>query len=279
MPHRTRDVAPGAHARQVLTPEGESLEAPDGWSLLPPGDAALSRRVKADGPAWCVKEKRGRKLFSRGIWAPRERIERLRAELEAERVRPDYQRKLESGRRRRAVEQQLYAGDFEAAVLAFLNFHERHRALARVMAKAIADHAVPVGSGTVARTQRIPIERRAEAACIAWMRHQTTAYDDMHVPRVKGMRREVRRMLAQRSRELLGLYRQGRAVGVESCPLSRALGQARAPASASGAAPDAGALYLAAPRPRVSDLQEPGEREPASGSRLTSSSRKSASTF
>lgn len=29
---------------------------------------------------------------------------------------------------------------------------------------AITDHAVPVGSGTVARTQRIPIERRAEAA-------------------------------------------------------------------------------------------------------------------
>ena len=77
------------------------------------------------------------------------------------------------------------------------------------MAKAIAAHAVPVGSGTVARTKRIPIERRAEAAVIAWMRHQTTAYDDMTIPREKGARREVRRMLATRSRKLLDRYRNG----------------------------------------------------------------------
>eukprot|EP01035_Chromulina_nebulosa_P056444 gene56444-77358_t len=59
-----------------------------------------------------------------------------------------------------------------------------------------AAHATPVGSGTVARTKRIPIEQRAEAATIAWMRHQTTGYDSMTIPREKGLRREVRRMLA-----------------------------------------------------------------------------------
>jgi hypothetical protein len=207
----------------VKTPEGETLEVPPGWVLLPPGDAALSRRVKTEGPCWCVKEKRGRKVFSRGIWAPRERIERLRAELESERENPAYQRKLDAGRQRRADEQQLYAGDFEAAVLRFLDFPERHLALARAMATAIAVHAVPVGSGTVARTRRIPIERRAEAATIAWMRHHTTLYDDMKVPRVKGMRREIRRMLAQRSRELLMTYRKGQAVDPALCPLARAL--------------------------------------------------------
>jgi hypothetical protein len=94
------------------------------------------------------------------------------------------------------------------------------------MARAVATHAVPVGSGTVARTRRIPIEQRAEAAAIAWMRHQTTAYDDMAIPRVKGMRREMRRMLAQRSRELLRAYREGRQLSVASCPLQRALGPA-----------------------------------------------------
>jgi hypothetical protein len=223
MPTRTRDVSPGSHERQVKTADGETLDVPAGWSLLPPGDAALSRRVKSEGPSWCVKEKRGRKIFSRGIWAPRERIDRIRAELEVERARPDYQRKLDAGRERRAKAEQVYAGDFEAAVLHFLHFHERHLAAARRMAKAIAAHAVPVGSGTVARTQRIPIERRAEAAVIAWMRHQTTGYDDMQVPRVKGMRREVRRMLAQRSRELLGSYREGRLVNEAACPLLRAL--------------------------------------------------------
>lgn len=35
------------------------------------------------------------------------------------------------------------------------------------------------------------------------MRHQTTGYDSMQIPRVNGQRREVRRMLARRSKELL----------------------------------------------------------------------------
>jgi hypothetical protein len=91
------------------------------------------------------------------------------------------------------------------------------------MAKLISDHAVPVGSGTVARTERIPMEERAEAATIAWMRHQTTGYDTMEIPRVKGRRREVRRMLAQRSVQLLARYRQAQPIEVATCPLARAL--------------------------------------------------------
>jgi hypothetical protein len=90
------------------------------------------------------------------------------------------------------------------------------------MARAITNHATPVGSGTVARTKRIPIEQRAEAAVIAWMRHQTTGYEGMVIPRVKGKRREVRRMLARRSHELLARYRRGEPVG-EGCPLKKAL--------------------------------------------------------
>jgi hypothetical protein len=74
----------------------------------------------------------------------------------------------------------------------------------------------------VARTKRIPIERRAEAAVIAWMRHQTTAYDSMKIARVKGQRREVRRMLAARSRSVLEAYRQGHAIP-DSCPLKLVL--------------------------------------------------------
>jgi hypothetical protein len=80
-----------------------------------------------------------------------------------------------------------------------------------------------VGSGTVARTERIPIERRAEAAVIAWLRHQTTGYDQMKIARVKGKRREVRRMLAERSREMLGRYRSGAPIP-PGCPLAKAIG-------------------------------------------------------
>jgi hypothetical protein len=74
----------------------------------------------------------------------------------------------------------------------------------------------------VAGTKRIPVEERAEAAVIAWMRHKTTSYDSMPIPRIKGKRREVRRMLSRRSQELLQRYRRGEPVG-EDCPLKRRL--------------------------------------------------------
>src|ERR1019366_3246373 len=118
----------------------------------------------------------------------------------------------------------LVAGaDFlSGAVRAFLAFHGNYADLAQKMARAVTDHATPVGSGTVARTKRIPVEQRAEAAVIAWMRHKTTGYDGMVIPRIKGKRREVRRILARRSQELLQRYRRGEAVG-EDCPLKQAL--------------------------------------------------------
>jgi hypothetical protein len=108
-------------------------------------------------------------------------------------------------------------------VLSFLNFAAVHQALAEQMATAIAAHATPVGSGTVARTERIPIEQRAEAATIAWLRHQTTAYDEMRIARIKGKRREVRRELAEQSRALLERYRRGLPADATHCPLQIAL--------------------------------------------------------
>jgi hypothetical protein len=94
---------------------------------------------------------------------------------------------------------------------------------ATTLANLIAEHATPVGSGTVARTERIPLEERAEAATIAWLRHQTTGYDSMVIPREKGRRREIRRLLAQRSVQLLAKYRSGLPFDRAQCPLHRAL--------------------------------------------------------
>lgn len=224
MPDTTRELWVGPSPERPKTEAGEILHVPRGWALLPPGDAGLTRRVKAAGPTWTIREKRGRKLFSRGVWAPTETIERERARLEQERADPRYTERLQSSRRRRDAAQAAYAEQFQAAVLAFLAFAPRHARLATDMAAAVVAHAVPVGSGTVARTQRIPIERRAEAAVIAWLRHQTTEYETMSIPRVKGMRREVRRLLAERSRQLLSRYRQGLAIDPERCVLRRALG-------------------------------------------------------
>ncbi|MDQ8195761.1 DUF2293 domain-containing protein [Coraliomargarita sp. SDUM461004] len=216
-------VRPSPKPRHVFTLQGELLPVPTGWALLPPGDAALSRRIKQDGPTWTVKEKKGRKEFSRGIWAPAHRIEALQTARNLEKSDPAYTQKLEAGRARRAKAEVSYAEDFTQALRDYLNFHPRYALLADRLSQLIAAHATPVGSGTVARTKRIPIEQRAEAATIAWLRHQTTAYDHMQIPRVKGARREVRRMLAKESKRLLEAYRKGTRIDVENCPLQKAI--------------------------------------------------------
>jgi len=215
-------VSPGPDGRSVRTVKGEVLRAPADWVLVPPGDPGLTRRIKAAGATWTVQEKRGRKTFSRGVWAPGATVEAARGALEAERATPQYAKKMEAAARRREREQTEYVDEFYRAVMAYLAFHPQHAALAERLARAVAAHATPVGSGTVARTERIPVDERAEAAVIAWMRHKTTAYDSMAIPRVKGKRREVRRMLAQRSKMLLEGYRAGRVVS-EGCPLRKAL--------------------------------------------------------
>jgi hypothetical protein len=200
------------------------VAAPEDWVLLEPGDAALTRRVKAAGDHWLMQEKQGRRTFSRGVWAPEATVERIRHELVAERSTEAWAKKQAQALKRRENEQAEYVGDFLSAVLTFLAFDDRYADRASKLARAVTTHATPVGSGTVARTERIPIERRAEAAVFAWMRHQTTAYDSMKIPRVKGKRREVRRMLAARSQELLARYRRGgAAAAATSCPLAAAL--------------------------------------------------------
>ena len=199
--------------------------------MLPPGDAGLTRRVKSAGPTWTVQQKRGRKIFSLGVWAPADRIEAIRAELEAERSTESYAKRRASETARRERKQEAYVEDFRGAVLSFLNFAPPYEELAGRLATAIAEHATPVGSGTVARTERIPIEQRAEAAVIAWLRHQTTAYDEMKIARVKGKRREVRRMLAEKSRRLLENYRRGVEILADDCLLEIALRRRASPNS------------------------------------------------
>jgi hypothetical protein len=213
---------PGPNSNTVRGADGKVLTAQADWALLPPGDAALTRRVKAAGKHWVVQEKKGRRTFSRGVWAPVATIDAIRAELEAERSTETFAKKRAADARRRVHAQATYVEDFKGAVVSFLSFHARHADLADRLARLVADLATPVGSGTVARTKRIPVEQRAEAAVIAWMRHQTTGYDGMNIARVKGKRREVRRMLAQRSKELLARYRRGETIR-EDCPLQQAL--------------------------------------------------------
>jgi hypothetical protein len=231
-------LAPTSDPRVFVDPEGRRMSPPPTWACLPPGDAGLTRRVKAAGPSWQVIEKRGRKAFSKGLWAPRDNIEAARAALDAERSTEGYAKKRAADVARRERAHAEYAADFEDEVLAFLQFSPRWQLLAAEVAHRVAAHATPVGSGTVARTERIPIEQRAEAAVIAWMRHQTTGYDDMTIERVAGRRREVRRELAQISRAVLDLHRRD----VPHAPYGCALCQAAANSGKKTAEPLEGSI-------------------------------------
>ncbi|MCA9001702.1 MAG: DUF2293 domain-containing protein [Planctomycetes bacterium] len=221
-----KEVRPSGRDRVVLDGQGAELRVPSDWILVPPGDPALTRRIKAGGPCWLVQEKKGRRTFSKGLWADGKRVTQIQRDLAAEREDPAYQKRLHAGRQRRERAQVAYAADFEAEVRAFLAFDPRFADLQARLARAVAAHATPVGSGTVARTQRIPVAERASAAVIAWMRHATTGYDNMVIPHVRGRRREVRRALAQRSRELLDRYRSGQTPDVH-CPLAKAIAKTK----------------------------------------------------
>jgi hypothetical protein len=212
-------LAPTGNPHIFAAPDGRRLSPPADWACLPPGDAGLTRRVKAAGPSWAVIEKKGRKAFSKGLWAPRANIEAARAALDAERSTEAYAKRRVADVERRERNHAAYAVSFEQEVHAFLRFSPRWHELGRIVARLVAAHATPVGSGTVARTERIPIEERAEAAVIAWMRHQTTGYDEMKIERVAGRRREVRRELAQLSRAVIDLHRRDAPHAPHGCSL------------------------------------------------------------
>lgn len=195
---------------------------PVNWEFLPAGDAGTTRKVTAAGVCWRVQVKMGRRTISKGLWAPKETIDAAKNAMQATRQTDSYKKKLEASRNRRQQQQQIYVADFYESVKQFLNFHPCYQAEAEKMAQLICTHATPVGSGTVARTTRIPIEDRAAKAVIAWMRHQTTAYDDMEIARIKGERRRIRRLLAERSVKLLDAYRKGEPVPA-LCPLKKVL--------------------------------------------------------
>lgn len=218
-------MTPTREPKVFLAADGTPRTPPADWECLPPGDAALTRRVKQAGPSWVVQEKRGRKIFSQGLWAPRENIAAARAALLAERDTESYARRRQADLVRRQRTQDAYVRTFAEEVQAFLDFAPLYAAMARRLAELVTAHATPVGSGTVARTQRIPVAQRAEAAVIAWMRHKTTAYDDLQIPRVKGMRRQVRRELAGVAQKLLMRHRTATAEAhaAAECPLCRAL--------------------------------------------------------
>jgi len=222
MGHSHKIVLPGKTKDTFFSESGEELIPPEDWAFLRAGDAAVTKSVKAKGEVWVVQVRKGRRMISKGIWANGADILNSQQEIQARRSTPEYAKQRERDLARQKAKQGAYVSEFFAEVIKFFDFHPRYQREARLLGERITVHATPVNSGTVARTKRIPIAQRAQAAVIAWMRHQTTAYDSMPIARVKGKRREVRRGLAVKSMEILQAYRQGREIA-ENCPLKKAL--------------------------------------------------------
>uniref|UniRef100_UPI0032175778 DUF2293 domain-containing protein n=1 Tax=uncultured Draconibacterium sp. TaxID=1573823 RepID=UPI0032175778 len=206
----------------LVTETGEYFVPPKHWIFLPAGDAGITRKVTSGGIYMRVQVKKGRRLISKGIWAPAQSVANAQKEVNAMRSTEEYKVKLHKDRKRRAVKQQEYETEFCREIERFLNFHESYKSLEKKLAKLVTIHAIPVGSGTVARTQMIPIEERAGRAVIAWMRHKTTDYDNLRIARIKGERRTVRKQLARHSVTILNKYRNGEHTP-ENCPLQSAL--------------------------------------------------------
>jgi hypothetical protein len=60
---------PGPVPNTAKAANGQVVSIPTGWILLPPGDAALTRRVKLAGDHWIVQEKRTPRLLTRHLAA------------------------------------------------------------------------------------------------------------------------------------------------------------------------------------------------------------------
>jgi len=223
MPTETRTFLITKSDSRLKDKSGKVYSVPAGWQKLPSGDASITRKLKSLGPSWTVQEKKGRKSFSHGVWAEKEYIEAAKSLVEAQRADPKHQKKLAQAKVRREEKEVVFSTDFQQEIIKFLNFDKKYQALVEQLAVLVKEHAAPVGSGTVARSSSVTLDDKAALAVMAWMRHQTSAYDSTSVPRIKGARRELRRKIARQSERILAKYRSGDEVDFILCPLYKAL--------------------------------------------------------
>ena len=223
MPTETRSFLITQSDRRLKDKTGSFFSVPAGWENLPAGDASVTRKMKSLGPTWTVQEKKGRKAFSHGVWAAKEQIEEAITLVEAQRADPKHQKKLAQLKVRREEKETVFGENFQQEIIEFLNFDQKYHLLVEQLSKLVKEHAVPVGSGTVARSSSVTLDDKAALAVMAWMRHQTSTYDSTSVARIKGARRELRQQIARQSERILAKYRSGEDVDFGGCPLYKAL--------------------------------------------------------
>ena len=158
MPQEPLIVTPGIHDRTVRVQGEGQRRVPDDWVLVPPGDPGLTRRVKAGGSCYVVQERRGRRTFSRGVWAPGARVEAVRAALEAERAAPSYAKKQAAAAQRRERKQSAYVDEFAESTInlrCWIWVHPTERWTVKDTAMRNTKRALDAAGITIAFPQRV----------------------------------------------------------------------------------------------------------------------------
>jgi hypothetical protein len=153
-----------------------SVEIPDGWESLPPGDAFVTRQAKSMGPHWVAKKPAKGYTRTLGIWAPKENIEA--AQKLAEETSTQREAKRLISRAQRQKQETKYREQFAEVVYEYLSFAVKHEQLARDIAEAVAEYATQVRSERVGRTRKLPLQEKAMLAVRAYIRHTYTKYED-----------------------------------------------------------------------------------------------------
>ena len=164
----------------VSEPRYGIIQVPEGWDLLEPGDALLTRRVKAHGKYWEYYHEYKTKSYDKklGIFTPANIIEEEHRKISDERSTKEYKQRLESSRKSRKKKESKYREEFSEACFRFLNFIPEHEELAHKIAEEAASQAMTVGSGRVGRTSKLTLEQKAELAIRACIRHEYTNYEE-----------------------------------------------------------------------------------------------------
>jgi hypothetical protein len=151
---------------------GRSIDIPDGYVEVPPGDTFLTRRIKHLAEVVYVRMRRKKRLglsVPVGLLAPEAVV--LEATQEAEGT--------SEGRAERAARSRGYRARKEEKRRS--EVAEKVRAMLPGMppdeAEAIVGHAYEVGSGRVGRTTKLGDDERIELAVRAHIRHCRTDYD------------------------------------------------------------------------------------------------------
>ncbi len=166
------DRLPGPTPNSVRTTANEVLAVPLGVGAARAGDALDAAR-QSGGRAFGLSKKRRAAGSSPRCLAPVAVIERLRTELASETRHWQFAKRQASAAARRETAHAEYVEDFTDAVRTCLAFHPRHAELAeRLASRGRRARDTSGQRAPLPGRKRIPIEQRAEAALIAWLRHQ-----------------------------------------------------------------------------------------------------------